>query len=688
MSPAPAPTVSSVTNQAGSLAKYLYEKCKKKLEENWGYITKAWADPKGLITADCSGALVDAATGPGAMGALGALAKEYATQNSDLLIMGAMSAASEAGFLGDAFNLFQDLLAAALMAQNNLVFRMVKENAWSCMTALSDKDEKVMALGDELKGMYAILASLVGAPDYWGIYTKQLREALALVAGTRTDLKLVFDTFSRQDYWLTKKFDDTVAKLEKAKDLITPKKNNPAVQRLTEGAYGIDRKFGTPAPNRKYPKRSSQTAAARLEEVNKGFGQMGDGLALFGAGLSDNFPFPTSDQTWQASLALANSSKRVITALKGYLEVNNRVNLHVAAFKAALGLLNLKLPGFLKKYILKLMQPTYNRVNTLTHSMALILNGDEDAVSGPITMTGPYGSEVYRPNSLDLTVMGFKWVSDINLILQGYKLLPRKFLDQMALDRGAADKYVSIVDSLNKMYPGGKIGSSMGSLSMTGAQEVAGQLELQVLAFVLEASNAVISSSVRKGILSLARALLGRLELTIKADHDIYALMDEWYNYPLPNNAELDRLFNSLVGMLKSAGLDRALSALVSGDYNTLFQMNGMLCTFTGAALAALAILEMCDLSKNEKDILDELKNELNADMDLFNFNFSINFDLAIFKNLLECTRLTDLMNLLQLKELLCGLVRQLADGAIANASKLRDKMKDAYASVALSDGM
>ena len=41
--------------------------------------------------------------------------------------------------------------------------------------------------------------------------------------------------------------------------------------------------------------------------------------------------------------------------------------------------------------------------------------------------------------------------------------------------------------------------------------------------------------------------------------------------------------------------------------------MNGFLCTFVGAALAALALLEMCDLSRNEKDILDELKNELNA---------------------------------------------------------------------------
>jgi hypothetical protein len=685
---AAATTLTEAAQTVGSLPGYLYDKCKKKLEENVAYITKKLNGEDSLITADYSGALVDAATGPNAMAALGALAKQYASQNSDLLIMGALSSGYGPKFLGEAFAFFQDTLAAALMAQNNLVFRMVKECAFSTMEALADKDEKLMELGDKIKALYAALASLVGAPDYWPEYYRKLREALKLVASTRVDLKLVFDTFNRQDFWLTKKFDDTVVKLEKAKDLITPKKNNPAVKKATEGAYAIDKKLGTPPPNRANPEKSSALASARLKEVGKGFATMGDGLAIFGAGLSDNFPFPTSEQAWQASLAIGKYSKQCITALKGYLENTQRVNLLVTAFKKSLGLLNTKLPGFFKQYILKLMQPTYNRVNTLTQSMALLLNGDENAINGPITMIDPYTREsvVYSPNSLEVTVVGFKWMSDINLILQGYKLLPKRFLDQMALDRGAVNKYTEIVGRLNRMYPGGSLKSTMGTLSMTGAIEEVGQLETQVLAFVIEANNAVISANVRKGILALGRALLGRLELTIKADHQIYSLMDEWYKYPLPNNAELDKLFNALMGMLKDSGLDRTLSAMATGDYETLFTSNGMLCTFVGAALAALAILQNCDLSKDEKDMLNSLKNELNADMDLFNFNFSINFDLSIFKNIFECLRLTDLMNLFNLKEILCGLVRALADGVINGANNLYDKANDAFDSAMEDD--
>ena len=70
----PAPTISSVTDQVGSLPNYLYEKCKKRLQENVAYFSRMWANPDSLITANCSGALVDAVTGPGAMAALGALA--------------------------------------------------------------------------------------------------------------------------------------------------------------------------------------------------------------------------------------------------------------------------------------------------------------------------------------------------------------------------------------------------------------------------------------------------------------------------------------------------------------------------------------------------------------------------------------------------------------------------------------
>lgn len=655
-----------------SLAIYLFEKCKKKMIENIALITKKLSEEDGLISANASGALVDAAKG--GMGPLAAFAKNYVTQNADALLFAALDATGLEKQMTEAFAFFQNALASAFMAQNNIIYRMVKEIAWSCMEALAAKDEKLVAIAESTRELYAALASLVGAPDYWKDYHAHLREALRLVVSTQGDLTLVYNTFSRKDYWLTRKFDASITKLEQARDLITPKQNNPAVQKISEGSYKITKAVGTPWPDASRDKTALKEGVAeskkRSNAVNQGFQTMGHGLAIFGEGLSDNWPVPTTAQGWQATLAIGRLSNEIVLLLQDYFQHTTKVNALVIAFKQSLGMLTSGMPKLLKDQILKRLKPTMARVNTLVIDMALTLNGSVTAIKGPLPG--------FRPNSVNVTVKGFKWVSDINLILQGYKTIPANFLGQLALDQDAKNKYSGIVAKLERMYPGGSIKRhkmKVGILRMSGAVEEIGDLETQMLAFLLEANNAVISNTVKKSILPLGRSILGRLELSLSADHEIYALMQEWYLYPLPSNEILDELFNGLKRMLEATGLDRALSALQSGDYTALFSMKGMLCTAVGAALAVIALLKSCNLSKDEKGKLDELQNELNADMDLFNFNFSINFDLAIFKNIFDCLRLTNLGDLFNTKEFLCAL----ANDAAYETSALFDKMKDAF---------
>jgi hypothetical protein len=92
-----------------------------------------------------------------------------------------------------------------------------------------------------------------------------------------------------------------------------------------------------------------------------------------------------------------------------------------------------------------------------------------------------------------------------------------------------------------------------------------------------------------------------------------------------------------------------------------------------------LALLKSCEASKDVRDMLDDLENELNADMDLFNFNFSINFDLAIFRNILDCLRLYSLANMMSAKENLCAIAQDIANRTIENLGKIYDKMKSAF---------
>lgn len=656
-----------------SLALFLTEKCRKKMTDNVEYISKKLANPASIINFNASEGLAKAVAG--GMSGLYSLAESYVKQNSDALIMSGLEYAAEKSGSGkamaEALQKFQNYLAAAYMAQNNLIYKMTQEVAITTMEELSKKDQKLVALADRVKELYAALASLVGAPDYWVDYYSTLRQALALVASTRTDLNLVYSTLQKNNYWLQKKFDGTVTKLEKARDLITPKNNNPAVQKISEGSYNINRTYCTKWPDRASPAKSKQESAARYKQVEQGFKTMGKGLAIFGDGLTDTFPFPTKEQTWQATLAVGRLSNFVLIEMQGYFELANKVNALITGFKESLGMLRSGMPSFIKDYVLSRLLPTNNRVNTLVTSMSLTLNGEEGRLSGP--------KPGYKPNSLAVTVSGFKWVSDINLILQGYKTIPKSFLDQISASQDAANKYKSIVARINNMYPGGSIRTTAGRLSMTGGIESMGDLETQLLAFLLEANNAVISGTVRKSILPLGRAILGRLELGLKADHELYALMEEWASYELPENELLKDNYDGLLGMLVAAGLDRAYDCLKNGDFSNMFQMKGITGTYTGAALDTVAKLLGCKLSTNEYNNLKKVQSELNSDMDLFNFSFSIDFDLAIFANILECLRLRNLSNLFSAKELLCAIVQDIANGNISNLSKMFKRMKDAF---------
>jgi hypothetical protein len=652
-----------------SLALYLTEKCRKKMEDNITYISQKLAHPETIINFNASGALVDAAAG--GLAGLYAFAKDYVKQNSDSLIFAAMDATGLEKSMSEALAKFQNYLAAAYMAQNNLIYKMTQELAITAMEELSKKDAKLNSLAEKVKELYVALASLVGAPDYWADYYSTLRQAMGIVASTRTDLQLVYSTLSKKNYWLQKKFDGTVTKLETARALITPKTNNPAIQKINEGSVEVKNTVGTPWPDRANPQKNKVEAAARYKKVEHGFNTMGKGLAIYGDGLSDNFPFPTKEQSWQATLAIGRLSNIVLIEMQGYFSLANKVNALVGAFKDSLGMIKAGMPAFIKDYILGRLRPTYNMVDNLVTGMSLILNGEKGRLQGPLPG--------YKPNSLQVTVNGFKWVSDINLILQSYKAIPKSFLDQLTASQDAANKYKSVVDRINRMYPGGSVRSSAGRLSMTGGIEGLGDLETQLLAFLLEANNAIISGTVRKSILPLGKAILGRLELGLRADHELYALMQEWATYELPDSELLQDNYDGLLGMLVAAGLDRAYDCLKNGDFSNLFQMKGITGTYTGAALDTVSKLLGCKLSTDEYNNLKKIESELNADMDLFNYSFSIDFDLAIFNNILECMRLKNLGNIFSAKELLCGIIQDIANGNISNLSKMFGKMKDAF---------
>ena len=640
------------------IASYLFQKCQQKIEENIALIQAKLSDPSSLVTFNATGALVDAVNG-GMMG-LASFADDYIEKNSDALLIAALGATGLEKDFQEAYDLAMNTFAMVVLAKNNMALKMLQELAKSTMSEISKKDDIIIQLAEKTKELYIALASLVQTPNKWPDHYAGLRQALKLVASVRSDLKLVTNTFTKTDTWLSKQFDGTVTKLEKARDIITPQKNNFAIQKIVDGAVTVNKSMAVPQPDS--TKTQEQLAVeknARDKMHSEGANKMVNGLAWFGVGLSDIFPFPTTAQQWQATIAIGKISGQIVVLLQEYSNAVNTTNALIAAFKSGLAVLSSALPTFFKKFVLNLLNSTYVKVDDLTKGMANSLNGSETSISGP--------KNGYKPNNLAVSVVSYKWVMDINLILQSYKVLPTKQLNVLNLSAAPVAVYKGCVASLNAM-DGKK--SGLARLQMRNAEEMIGSLEIQMMAFLLEANNAVIGANVRKTILKVGKSALSRLELGLQADYQIYSILAKFANTPLPEQEELNQMLGGVMTMFENAGMDRAVGLIMGGDYKKLFGLNAREASYVGAALAALALLKNCFTDRASKDKADEIYSDLKSDSDLLNISFSINFDLSIFKNLLDCLKLKDMSKLFSLQELLCGLVNDnLASGGDSGAA-------------------
>ncbi|MGH7192073.1 MAG: hypothetical protein ACREJM_00900, partial [Candidatus Saccharimonadales bacterium] len=85
------------------------------------------------------------------------------------------------------------------------------------------------------------------------------------------------------------------------------------------------------------------------------------------------------------------------------------------------------------------------------------------------------------------------------------------------------------------------------------------------------------------------------------------------------------------------------------------------------AALEALAFLKQCFPDAADLNKFTQVENGLKGDQDLFNLKITLNFDLAILKNLADCVDFTALAGLFTSQEFLCGLAS--AAGSAAQAA-------------------
>lgn len=681
-----------------SLSFYFFEKCAKKIEENYSLILKKFNDPSNFIQISASDQLKAAATGN--MGALADLAGNYIEQNADSLLLKALEVTGLENSVLDALNLLYNLIAQSVAAYNDLILLFLKKLAGNIIVELNKKAEINATLKQKLTNLHNALLALNAGDPVFEKYLSDLRAALADLEYGRRDVLLVRNTVKSSDRFLGKRYKSGKAKVESALGKIRPLDNNPYLKPTAKG-------------------------------------------------LLTNLGIPNSDEQINNMLAIPSLCRDVIAAAQGYDEAVLKINTMLTAYYNGLSQLQTVIPSAIKKYILSRFDSTLDKLLALTKSMSLNLNGSE---SLPFSV-----APGFKATPLNVSVQAFKWLMDSSLILESFKLIPaghiiverqangwspakteagdgkrllaamtgqfrsvnvgdsveifnttrpgiyrvKKLISnaEVELDRvinnsiqrispidyeitsdalGAlqlnfetVDVYRASVSSLKRM---GTVNNGKSALVADEAKENSVAFMGQLFTFLLEATNAVVSSSVRAEALSLCRSFIKRADLVESRDRDIATALTAFINAPIPFEDTINSIFNAIKKALSDLGLDRASDLLDSGEFEKFFKLNSKNATYVGAALEAIAFLKDCFDNDADKAKLSEIENEVQGDADLLSFSISFNFDLAIFKNLQDCLSLNGFGDLFNSKEIICGLLEKSGVGTLFN--KLNDLLK------------
>lgn len=630
-----------------SLGTYFFKKCADNIRENLALIQMKLSDPGNLVTFELSGKLVDAAKG--GLGPLSAFAGDYIQQNSATILVQALRATGLEDTAQQAFNLANNMLAASIMANNELVMYFVRRLAGNCISLLKEKQALLTELSARVTELYNLLKILDQGNPVYDPYIAQLRRALTQVRSARTDLVLVRNTFVRRDLWLSRRFATAKTSLENAKNLVTPPTPSASVNKSVAGG-AVNKGALSSAVNN--PLANGTTGPSGIDFTKA--------VQIAAIGLFENPPVPTTAEQYQATISIPKVSKQVIEASQGYFEMVSRINGLIAAFLSALSQLNTGLPAYYKKYILSLFDPLVSGVDSVAGEMANILNGS------PTAFAGPLGG--FKPQPLTASVNAFKWGMELSIILENFKTIPAGALNSLAIGQKTLEAYQTAVRSLQKLDD---IKMEGVIFRATDAQEETGALESQLLIFLLEATNAPVSASVRTEVLGVARAVLKRLAITVSRDNQIADALQKFVSTPFELEDVIKKIGEGLFALLASAGLDNAQDLLESGEFTKFFKLNSKEATFVGAALAAVALLKQCFPDQANRDKLSQVEFELEKDADLLSIQFSIDFDLAILKNLRECLQFNSLGGSFSLQEAFCGII---AGGGVGQSlNKLKD---------------
>lgn len=448
-------------------------------------------------------------------------------------------------------------VALAMIAQDQMAMYFLQQTGKEVLKALKKKREILLVLKEKLRQLYNALVLLTAGSPFFIKYLAQLRKALLLIWQAKKDIKSVADSLAYFGTWQSRKFEGTKKTLEEAMAQLEPK-------------------------------HTEQDPKKRLN--------------VAGGGLLANVGIPKKPEQLMILLLIPKLCKEVTLAANGYFVATLRVNVGLLAFCLGWQQLIDASSGFIKKFTLGTLSNVMNQLQMLIDDMALTLNGDSSIIEP---------NPDYNPDSIKVSTMSLNWVIQLRVIYEFLRTVPGHSLNMLDNNSTAVNIYKSVVaeiKTLDNVNSGGAV------LQALDGREILGQLETQVVSFVLSSLKACVVGETASTILSLGRILQKRLDLSLERDNQIETLIQKFVSHELGFKKELAAIGNGIDKLLRDAGMGKAADNLKGGKFKDFFDINSKTMTYAGAAMVGLSLLKDCLETDEDRAKLD--RAQLQAEQD------------------------------------------------------------------------
>jgi len=485
--------------------------------------------------------------------------------------------------LQDARSLAFDSVITVLTFQNDMVLFFAAQVAEQAIKAIKKKRRILFNLQEAIRKLHNALLVLAGGGPVFSKYLADLRTALVLINQAQSNLGQVSSAFNSAAIFPESRFESAKNLLDQAYDLIMPPITGTAADDLKEGF---------------------------LKNVFVG-PKYGDQLAMI--------------------MAIPKLAMEMLKSYDLYALEVAKVNALLIAFSNCVQNIQSVTADSFRKRILDMLEQEHYLLSDLINGMALQLNGDKNAITGPIDIevtkrldyqgkVAKTITKVYEPNPTKTSANAIGWSIKLKAARGMLELIDPGALQNLSLSNQALQQYnIAVADIETKDIRR----TALAVLNATDGREQLGDIEGDLITFAFQANQAILDSALtqqengrfdERSVISLGAKLNARLQLSIDQDREIEQILLKFIVATEPLLDSIRDMGNSIYRVLDDLGMDRASDFLKQGLFGDFFAMNSQTATYVGAATAGLSLVQNLLSDESQKQCIQKAINQVKAE--------------------------------------------------------------------------